>query len=337
MQASRITTNTQSTRAVRGFTLVELLVAMAIFSILAALLFTILSQVNRTWQQAQSRIEPRKSGRAILDYINRDLGAAALPAARGMTYGSPTAQPDSPNLNLQFLANPSQLTAATFLNPHALFWQAPIASVTTHGNLAEVGYFVRWDESNPNNPRAMLCRFFVNPGDTNYLIYSSPTNWLSDSILNSAAPGVKDTTTPANSYKGWFADNVIGLWARCLDSRGNPVTNSALNSAYANYAYDSRKGYRYQVGTNVVIKSGGPSIGTTNQILATLPASVEVALVILDSQAASRLTQKPVYTNSPPTATSFWTDINGFVSNLPAPVRSGARIYSTRVTLKNAD
>jgi len=320
-----------------AFTLVEILVAMAIFAMLATLLFGVLSQVNKTWQQAQSQIEPRKSGRAILDYITRELEMASLPEVRGMNYSNTSSSPDSTDLNLQFLENPSQANSA-FLNPHAIFWQAPVASVTTNGNMAEVGYFIRWDVSNPNNPRALLCRLLVNPSDTNYLIYSSPNAWLSDAILDSAAPGVKNTGDPANSYKGWFADNVIGLWARSLDARGNPITNSALNAAYVNYAYDSRKGYRYQVGTNVIIKSGFQSAGTTNQIFATLPASVEVALVILDSRAASRLTQKPVYTNTwPPTATSFWTDVNRFVSNLPTAVRSGSRIYSTRVALKNAD
>jgi hypothetical protein len=186
----------------------------------------------------------------------------------------------------------------------------------------------------------------VNPNSSDYLIYRnssswSPNAWLSDAILNSAAPGVKDTANPASSYKGWFADNVIGIWARPLDPQGNVITKTALNSPLLNYAYDSRKGYRYTATsgtkTATVIKSGFNSAGTIYQILATLPASVEIAIVILDSSSAALLTKKPSYPATAPTADSFWKDISTFVDSLPEPVRRGARVYSSRITLENAD
>lgn len=325
--------NTEPPRRM-AFTLLELLVAMAVFTLLAVLLFGVLGEVNRAWEQAQAQIEPRKSGRAILDYFTRELEIATLPANRTMTYATASSPPISPDLGFQFLVNPSGFLSPKFFNPQALFWQAPIGS----NGFAEVGFFVRWDESTPNQPRAVLCRLLIKPGDSNYFIQSNPTNWLTDAVLNRAAPGVMDSNDPTLSYRGWLADNVIGLWARCLDPRGNPITNSALNTAYAGSTYDSRKGYRYSTGTATNALSSFTPSGTTSQVLATLPASVEVAVVILDSRSAAKLTQKPAYpVTSPTTPHSFWADINTFVSNLPAPVRSGARIYSTRVTLRNAD
>jgi len=309
-----------------AFTLLEVLVALAVFSLLVVALFTVMSQVSGTWQQAQARIEPRQSGRAILDYISRELQMARLPADRSMFYSSPTAPPQAAQLGLQFVINPATVSAAKFLNPQAAFWQVP-ATGNSNGGMAEVGYFVRWDTNAAGNPRSMLCRFLAPPGDSNYFIHSAPANWITDSIIDAVAPGVANPSNSAQSYRGWFADNVAGLWVKALDPLGNPITTNALGTAYAAGTYDSRKGYRY-LGTNGtnVIQSGYAASATNYQILATLPSAIEVSLVILDARAASRLTAVP---------TNYLTATNAsaFVQGLPAKVRSGARIYSTRIKL----
>jgi len=324
-----------------GFTLIEILVSLAVLVIISAFLFSIVTNVNNTWQQGQSQIGPRQSGRAILDAIQNDLETAALPADK------------SDHASLQLIANIDSTGASLnsqYLYPHAFFWQAPIATDTTYGRNAEVGYFVRWDSSNPANPRAMLCRFFVNPespaSPTNYLVETG-TPWLTSSIIEAVAPGLKNTSDPSLSYKGWFTDNVIGLWIRPLDPTGSPILNkasgattTALGTAYnataPSYSFDSRQGYSYKVGSTVYLKSGFKDPSNTYQIANTLPPFVEIAIVLLDSRAASRVTQIPTYTQTAPTATSFWTDINNFVASLPPGVRQGARVYSTRIALRNA-
>lgn len=317
-----------SKRGSLGFTILELLAAMAVFMLFMVILFSVLFQVNLGWQQGQSRIEPRKSGRVILDQIRRELQMAAMPANRAMVYKSGV--PSSTQLSYQFLVNPTGL-ASSILNPQAIFWQAPL-----EGRMAEVGYFVRWDVTKASNPRAMLCRFFVKQGDANYQILSQPENWLTSSIIDNVAPGTVDSANPANSYKGWFADNVIGLWVRCLDPNGNPIVTDGLGTGYSQYAYDSRRAYRYSPGTSAVIKSGYQDLTGNLNILSNLPDSVEVALVILDNQAAERLSSKPSYGISSPSLESFWKDIDQFVKSLPEPVRKGARVYSARIKLNDA-
>ena len=87
---------------------------------------------------------------------------------------------------------------------------APVATETSYGELAEVGYFVKWEGA-----RASLRRLFVNPSrpdsasatgvspNENFLIYKNP-RWLSDTLVKAVAPA----TPPA--FKGLFADNVVG-------------------------------------------------------------------------------------------------------------------------------
>ncbi len=327
--------------------------AIAILAIISIVLFGMVNQVGASWGRVQSQIDIHQNARSILSVMASELRLAALPVDRS-----------NPN-GLQFIVDPSQLIGAAssisaggFLNAHAIFWQAPIATSTTQGNLAEVGYFVRWDTSVAGNPRASLCRFFVNPDDANshYLIYSNPTAWLSGAIL--------DAVAPANgpSYQGWMADNVIGLWVRCLDANGNPITRvaavSSTKAATLNYSFDSRRGFTaLDASRNPLEKSGysDATLSPAEQVLCTLPNTVEIAIVVIDSQTARAVASVPSYPQpyqtspqagypspvSPYTKYSpvnFWNDINNFLTTLKAAqprVARGAHVFSMRVPLAN--
>ena len=342
-----------------GFTLVELLVSIAVLSILVVLLLGILNQLSSTFTEIRAQIYRHQNGQAILGLIASDLRVAMLPQNRTDTN------------SLELLVDPKSLLTASpnnYLFPHAIFWQAPIASNTTNGNIAEVGYYIQWDQTtNPNNPKPMLYRFFVNPGDpNNYLIYTNPQNWLTLSILNNVDPPPSPSNT---TYQGWFADNVIGLWVRCLDANGVPITQTApaagsgkTSPVTTDYSFDSRLGYMStdasssskQIAKYAYYDPG--SVQTT--VAGSLPSTIEIAIVLLDSQAAQRLkgpvssisyapfTLTPAITASPAavspyTANSpadFWNDINFFLANLKASqpiVAKGAHVYSIRVPLVN--
>jgi len=312
---------------------------MAILTLLSAMLVGILSAVNRQWSLAQAQIERCQDGRAILDKMGSELKSAALPANLSSTTG------------LQFIVNPPSAEGNSFginssyLNSSAIFWQAPIAHNTALGDIAEVGYFVKWGGTNSSNPQAELCRFFVDPAvvqnsasvsNTNFLIYSQPGSWLTPNLIDAVAPA-----SSAGNYVGWMADNVVGLWVRCLDAYGQPIMKSAPGAIptvnYAAYGFDSRMGYtdsRGNVKNGVSQLSSGPGF---TQNLCALPASVDIAIVVLDSKSALRITTAitPGATSTV-TLDSFWTDINTFMTALPADVKQGARLYSTRVNLLNA-
>src|SRR5262245_51806336 len=131
-----------------GFTLVEMLVSMTILAVIVALLGSMASSVSRVWQSGNAQSDRRRNARPIVDLISADLSGALLPV-------DPKAEPSKPNL--QFTLNPTNVSEE-YRHPDALFWQAPVATDQTRGDLAQVGYFVRWDmETTPNNPRARLC------------------------------------------------------------------------------------------------------------------------------------------------------------------------------------
>ena len=271
-----------------GFTLVEVLVSTAVLMLLVVIMSQMTRSIASSWTAGSGNSERRQNVRALADFIGQELRAATLPV-----------DPGAPSPNLQFVLNPAAVTGAN-RNPSALFWQAPVATDSSGGDLAEIGYFVRCVTSG-SVPRAQLCRFFVNQGDPNYLIDTNAA-WVTDALLQAVAPA-----DSASGYVGLFADNVIGFWARCLKSDGTEI-------AAANTLYDSR-------------------------VTHALPASVEISLVLIDGPSASRMTaalqtQLVALCSSAVNAADFLKKIQadpGLKSISP-----GARAYTSRIFLENS-
>ena len=269
-----------------GFTLVEVLVSTAVLMLLVVIMSQVTRSIASSWTAGSGNSERRQNVRALGDFIGQELRSATLPV-----------DPGAPPPNLQFVLNPAPVTARY---PSALFWQAPVATDSSGGDLAEIGYFVRWVTSG-SVPRAQLCRFFVNQGGANYLIDTNAA-WVTDALLQTVAPA-----DSASGYVGLFAENVIGFWARCLQSDGTEI-------AAASAQYDSR-------------------------VTHALPASVEISLVLIDSPSASRMTatlQEHLVTlsGSAVNAADFLKKIQadpGLKSISP-----GARAYTSRIFLENS-
>ncbi len=286
-----------------SFSLVEMIMAMAILSIIVIVLLSMTTSLMSTWQFGQAKNERRTAGQDALDRMARDLRQAALPLSRS-----------NPN-SLQFVINPPGVSAA-YQFPQAIFWQAPVATDGgTNGNLAVVGYFVQWINGAPS-----LTRCVINPSTgSDYLIYANPpTSWITDSLIQNYAPA-----TASSGYAGLLADNILGLWVQALDPRGNPIQQSV---GYPGENFDSRLPYSY---TNTVY----PAVQTTNGP-GVLPASVQIAILVLDARTAKRLTgsEKPTVSSL---SGHFWSDIQSFTSTLPPVIQKGAEIQTVTVDLAN--
>jgi type II secretory pathway pseudopilin PulG len=288
----------------KGFTLLELLVATAVFIGLALILVSIAASLSSFWQLGIAHNERRSSALSAFSRMARDLRFASLP-------------PDPSATNFQLVINPPKV-GSSYLFPQAAFWQAPVASDRSRGNIALVGYFVQWvREADLSVPK--LCRLLV---DSNYFM-EKPSDFVSDALISSNAPAVK-----ASGYAGQLAENVLGLWMRPLDQRKNPILNDAKANAFTGGQFDSARGYRVEL-TN----GTGPPV--TKAFMPALPASLEVALVAVDARTAKRLTGGA---NEKPKAISgdMWAEVNAFYNQLPPRIKEGARIHSTIIDLHSA-
>jgi len=299
----------------KGFSLIEILVATVILTGIILLLSSVAHQVSKAWQDVGSENQRRNAARVLLHYMARELQGASNPV--------PTAPGAATTANLQLLANLPATDAnpggipTDILYPHAIFWQSPVAQNVSRGTIAEVGYFVRWDNNPPGKAQAQLCRFFVEPSDSsNYLIYTTGSSWTS------AASTVASATTP--KYMGWLSDNVIALWIRCLDSSGQPITKNAAGQVLnGGYGFDSLQGY--QEASGII------------HLAPALPPCIEIALVVIDSRTVQRIKAPimPVVTTPEDFSKDAKTvgSILYFMDHLPPDIKAGARMFSTRVFL----
>lgn len=272
--------------------LLELLVATAIFMMLAVLAMGATNYISQLWQNGERQAQQGRNSRSVLDTLGSELSQAMIPVV--------ATPPDRPNL--QFVLNPPGLPD-TLRGSDAVFWQAPVAANGQMGEIAEIGYFVRWMENRP-----VLCRFYVEPSDSsNYLIYKQyrAEDWLLP-VIDTVSPADRDS-----NYRGLFAEDVIGLWVSCFDSAGNYISKGET--------YDSRP----------------PAAGKAHR----LPALAEVAVVMLDAHTTTRITDETK--SSIIEALPSGRGSNGrltpeaYIQELPESIRAKARAHTTRVYFKN--
>jgi len=164
-------------------------------------LLVISGQAAQIWDWGESENQYHQRARAALDLTGREMKQSLLPLDASQTKG------------LQLVINPSSVSQGY---PNTVFWQAAVAKDKTCGDIAEIGYFIRWNANTAN-----LCRFYVPSGGADYLIYTSPDAWVTDAILDKEAPADK-----ANGFQGLFLENVVGLWVTAYAADG---------TAYASY------------------------------------------------------------------------------------------------------
>jgi prepilin-type N-terminal cleavage/methylation domain-containing protein len=293
-----------------AFTLIEVLVSMAILLLMVVMLHWILSGVSGAWKLGEANKDRMQNARTISDFIANELESALLPLNRTSTN------------SLQLVVNPPGISQVS--NRDSIFWQSPLAVDQALGDVAEIGYFVRWDKTNPQNPRAVLCRFFVNltsrdptgavTANPNFLISSQPNAWLSNDVLNRVAP----VPTAANGYLGLFAENVIGMWVSCLDSGGAVIAASGTT-------FNSRSGY-----TDSLL-GARPACA--------LPTMIDLSFVLLDARSAVRVGPAEMAAISGLVDTS--TNADAFVdaallNSALASFRPAFRAHHVRIHLRNS-
>lgn len=275
-----------------GFTLVELMVSIAILIIMSLLLVSISNMAAKVYVLELGQNQYRLQARAVLNYMGRDLRRASLAANQASAINNVPAIS-----TLEFLINPNG-----YNNPDSIFWQAPIATDGgAQGDMAEVGYFVRWTAGEGD-----LCRFFVNPSDTtDYSIYTKTSGtWISQTILDSVAP-----SDSGNHYKGLFLQNVVGLWVQAYNADGTPLLASP-HSAYNSSAH--------------------PYSVTTTSTNHSLPAYVIISIAVLDGPSARILQQANSGSNVAPGVISSYSTAVNAESFVTAVEASAAPVYLKR-------
>jgi prepilin-type N-terminal cleavage/methylation domain-containing protein len=106
----------------RAFTLVELLVALAITSVLVVLLANVVSATLAAWNQGRNRLDTFSNARQVIGRLGDELSAAVTSGGKA-----------------QFVENDTSLGSATPRNSESVFFVAPYPNIGA-GDLCVIAY-----------------------------------------------------------------------------------------------------------------------------------------------------------------------------------------------------
>ena len=142
----------QKTDTRSAFSLIELMVAMGILTILMLMMTVLLDQIQKSWRFSESRISQFREARVAFDLMAKNVGQAYLNTYWDMVVNEKgDIERYAPTSELHFITMndvSSALPATATQQPsgHAVFFQAPLGFSTEYRNLNSLfnarGYFV---------------------------------------------------------------------------------------------------------------------------------------------------------------------------------------------------
>jgi uncharacterized protein (TIGR02599 family) len=316
MRGVRESVSLSKRHAARAFTLVELVVAIAILLIILLVVFELTAQISQVWRSSTSRIQTFQGARAGFEAMTRRLGQATLNTyydyyqnASGTYTLRTTANAATfvPSVydrvsDLHFISgqattllasSPTAITTQT----HAFFFQAPLGYSVTYQKLDNAlnacGYYLQFDAATSSIPTYITSaptykpryRFrlmeMLQPTENLGVYFWPSTGGVNDWFVNNAA-----------SNSRVLAENVIALVLLPKLPTSEDSTGTALAP---NYNYDSR--IPLGATSDPYWASASPSFPPDSFTTSTgtitrhhqLPPLMHLVMIVIDEPSAIRL------------------------------------------------
>lgn len=320
--------------ASRAFTLVELLVSMTVLTILLLIVTNVISETQKAWSQASSRVSQFREARAAFDVITRNISQATLNTYWDYKRANPNDITEPPSKyertsELSFICGQAasllrNSANAANVSSHAIFFQAPLGNTQEgeNANLTNLlcgrGYYVMYGNDAPFLPAFLpptyaKSRFRLmeySPTAETNRIYSDgfrpvETNNGSVWFERDATAPISATETDANrSPARPIAENIIAL---IISPRLSPKEAGSVDPASIApyYEYDS---------TKVVNQTPQTPQGTQHLI----PPLLEVTMVALDGPSAEKLELQSHSASFVNDARAAFTNASSYQSDIEA-------------------
>ncbi len=268
---------------------------MTVLAVLMMVVTTVMSDVQKSWRQANSKVSEFREARRAFDRMVNSVSQAELNAYLCYRYAGSTdpLTPPSKTLKdqpsgyvryseLQFVCGPSSLNGAVkltglsdSLSPgHAVFFQAPMGTSNQYRlptALNGCGFYVRFGDDAAYRP-PFLNGLSKNPVNR-YRLFEFRTPAEDNTGYDTNQPWYQEFA----SWSRPIANNIILLIISPQLSNSDATGAGGLPTSIApNYIYDSRP-------------AGGVSSGDQTQQEYQLPPMVAVTMVAIDEATASNL------------------------------------------------
>jgi len=247
--------------AATGFTLIEIMVTMALLTVIVLGLMAMFNQTQRAFRAGMAQTDQLEGGRMLSDLLIRDLGEL-----------TPTYQTNGVNFFAEIPNyTPSQMELPANSYRRTNIFQDIFFMARQNQYWSGIGYFVR------TNP---AYSGFVNPVGT---LYRYETNvHVADFTGNGYLPFINFVNTTTNiSTVSKVLDGVVEFHVRCYDPNGLFITNGSLVST----------NQFVSITNSLVIAPGEVEFyGFSNNVA---PAFVEVEVGVLEPAVLKRMKSIP--------------------------------------------
>ena len=172
-----------------AFTILELLVAMAVFSLLIVMLMGMVDSASKLWRENENRVDSYREARAAMSIISHDLRNALA----GTNLNYIRINNDAYGFLTNAETDTNSAAAIFFLSAQSATSQDPAANKS---DVCQVGYFLAYDKTsalagvNTNVPKTMnLYRYFLSSDETfakltngTYPVFGSSIGALDDDV-----------------------------------------------------------------------------------------------------------------------------------------------------------
>jgi uncharacterized protein (TIGR02599 family) len=276
-----------------GFSLIELMVAMGILTILMLMLTALLDQIQKSWRFSESRISQFREARVAFDVMTKNIGQASL-----NTYWE-LRDKDSDGLfdgyfrtsELHFITmKASELGGSGTQQPvgQAIFFQAPLGFSSTYRNLNNLfngrGYFVAFGSDRNFKPS-----FVKSPDRFRYRLMEFRPPAESNQVF---ADGQEEISKgEAQNFQGWFKQS-MSVGDGSFESHLNPLAENILTIVVApRDSLEEGVAARDQTFSDIApfYEFDSNDGSTARQAFAQqVPPLVRVTMVAIDEAAATR-------------------------------------------------
>ena len=318
-----------------AFTLLELLVVMAVTAVVIVILLQVIGTSSTSWKNVNDKAQAYAGARAAFDAMTKTLSQATLNTeydyynasrqSRLTLAGNTTALasfvPDTygRSSSLHFVSGKSLLPGQ---HTHSIFFQAPLdfdtsgTPVPTTGQLNAVGYFVRYGDDTAERPANISSSNPAPRSRFRLMQYLQPTAAL-DTYRTAAGNEWFSTDAgknpPANSHL--LAENIVLLAILPKLSDGAP------GAIAPGYEYNSRTAW---------------SAGAQPVQMHQLPPVVRLLMVAIDESTADRNPQLgSEFTGLFQNPDNFTADL-ATVENTLRTARANYQVFQTDVPLRAA-
>jgi prepilin-type N-terminal cleavage/methylation domain-containing protein len=223
--------------ASRGFTLLEIMVSMAILAILIVILSTMVDSSAKLWRQSENRVDSFREARAALNLIASDMQSIAFPKE---------SNPKQPRFFA--LNSGAELPGSASQSPEAssLFFLSALPTSEQQADenksdLCTIGYFLAYDSPtlNQKDKSLNLYRFFRSSDKTDVVLRGQ------DPIAANFTTGPSGEEVLARNIvgfkiRGYIVDAITGTVTDYPDATGTPpsyldIELTAVNNEAAHH------------------------------------------------------------------------------------------------------